>query len=33
MIDYEVAAMGIEMANNRQGIFIHGPSFGIEVNR
>ena len=33
MIDYEVPAMGIEMAHNRQGIFVHGPSFGIEVNR
>lgn len=33
LINYEVSTMGIEMAHNRQDIFVHGPSFGIEVNR
>ena len=33
LINYEVPTMGIQMGYNRQDIFIHGPSFGIEVNR
>lgn len=38
MVDYQVnhlnnASMGIDMANNRQSVFIHGMNIGFEVNR
>ncbi|MFW5692873.1 MAG: BBP7 family outer membrane beta-barrel protein [Thermoguttaceae bacterium] len=38
MVDYEVnnlsnASMGINMANNRQAVFMHGMNIGVEVNR
>ncbi len=33
MINYEVAAMGIADQFNRQEVFMHGLTFGIDVNR
>jgi len=33
MINYEVPTMGINMANNRDTVFVHGLNIGVEVNR
>jgi hypothetical protein len=32
-VNYEIPAMGIDLSNNRQGLFVHGAIFGIDVNR
>ncbi len=32
LINYEVPAMSIELADNRQWLFVHGVTFGMEVN-
>jgi hypothetical protein len=33
MVNYEVPTMGINMANNRQNVFVQGLHVGVEVNR
>ncbi|MHC4401471.1 MAG: BBP7 family outer membrane beta-barrel protein [Planctomycetota bacterium] len=33
LINYEVPNMGIDLSQNRQSIFIHGASIGLELNR
>jgi len=36
LIDYTLSAtsiMGLDMADNRQGVFMHGITFGIDINR
>ena len=33
VIDYTVPAMGIDMAGNRQNLFVNGLTLGFDVNR
>ena len=33
MVDYTVPAMGIDMSDNRQSLFVNGLTLGFDVNR
>ena len=33
LVEYQVPAMGIDMDNNREGVFINGVTFGVDINR
>lgn len=33
MIDYTVPNMGIDMSNNQEDTFVHGLTFGVDINR
>jgi len=33
MIDYTLPNMGIDMSNNQEDAFVHGLTFGIDINR
>ena len=33
IINYQVPDMGINVANNRQNVFVNGLTLGIDINR